>query len=326
MEETLVPSAGLPLETIDVRGIDLSSPRGVLGAGVRLPRATLRARRIIRRFRPDVVVGAAGYVCVPAALAARSLRVPVVLMEQNTVPGRAVRMLARGARAVATSFADTATYLPGARVVHTGNPVRPEVLALAPAPQRDRCTHVLVMGGSQGARRINDAVAGSVRHLLSDHPELRITHSCGARDAEWSVPVRAGLPEELRERYTVAAFFDDIAERIAAADLVVMRAGGSSLAEVSVLGRAMVLIPYPYAGGHQADNAAPYVRAGAAVVVPDEEFSALRLREEVEARIADPDRWRAMCQASAAMAMPDAAQRVVDLLHEVLAGRRPEAA
>ena len=117
----------------------------------------------------------------------------------------------------------------------------------------------------------------------------------------------------------MAAFFDDIGERIAAADIVLMRAGGSSLAEVSVLGRPMILVPYPYAGGHQEENALPYVRAGAATLIPDDELSALRLREEVGGMLADVGRWHAMAAASAAMGRPDAAQRVVDLIREVAA-------
>lgn len=319
MEEMLVPAAGLPLETLAVGGVDASRPVSVAWALARLPFALLRARRIIRRFRADVVVGAAGYVCVPVVLAARSLGIPVVLLEQNALPGRAVRRLARRASVVAASFAETAKRLPGARVVHTGNPVRAEVLAANTSPLGDRCRHVLVMGGSQGARRINDAVAGSLRHLLEEDPELTVTHACGARDADWVIPTRAVLPDEARERYTVSAFFDDIGERIARADLVVMRAGGSSLAEVAALGRPMILVPYPHAGGHQRDNAEPYVRGGAAVLVPDEELSAVRLREEVAALVANPERWRGMAAASLAQSHRDATDHVVGLLHEAAA-------
>jgi UDP-N-acetylglucosamine--N-acetylmuramyl-(pentapeptide) pyrophosphoryl-undecaprenol N-acetylglucosamine transferase len=225
-------------------------------------------------------------------------------------------LFARRARAVAASFAQTAATLPGARVVHTGNPVRSDVKAQAGAPLRERCEHVLVMGGSQGARRLNDAVAGSIRPLLEHHSSLHVTHQCGARDAEWAVPVRAGLPEEVRERYTVSAFFDDIAERIRDADLVVMRAGGSSLAETTVLGRPMILVPYPYAGAHQVDNARPYVEAGAAVVIPDEECGAERFRDEIERVIEDPVRWRRMAEASRAAGRPDADDAVVALIRE----------
>jgi UDP-N-acetylglucosamine--N-acetylmuramyl-(pentapeptide) pyrophosphoryl-undecaprenol N-acetylglucosamine transferase len=321
LEETLVPSSGLRLETLNVRGIDMGSPLRLPGTALRIARGTVQARSILRRYRPDVVVGAAGYVSVPVVTASLLQRIPVVLLEQNAHPGRTTRLFARRARAVAASFAETAAELPGARVVHTGNPVRPEVKARAGAPLHERCEHVLVMGGSQGARRLNDAVAGSIRALLEHRPFLRVTHQCGARDAEWAVPVRAGLPEELRERYTVSAFFDDIAERIRDADLVVMRAGGSSLAETAVLGRPMILVPYPYAGAHQADNAKPYVGAGAALLIPDEEAGAERLRSEVDRVVDDPALWRRMADASRAMGRPDADDAVVALIREAAAPR-----
>lgn len=316
MEETLVPSSGLRLETLRVRGIDLDSRAHAVAGMAKLAAAVPAARRILKHFAPDVVVGAAGYVSVPVVTAALMRRVPVVLLEQNAHPGRTTRMFAKRARAVAASFAETAEMLPGAHVVHTGNPIRPEVKALAGAPLHDACEHLLVMGGSQGARRLNDAVAGSIRHLLADHPRLRVTHQCGARDADWAVPVRAGLPDDLRERYTVAAFFDDIGERIRDADLVVMRAGGSSLAETAVLGRPMILVPYPFAGAHQVDNAMPYVRAGAALVIPDEECGAERFRNEVERVVEDPDLWRRLAAASRDAARPDADDAVVALIRD----------
>lgn len=319
IEEELVPAAGLPLRTLDVTGLDYSRPLHTAGAFARLPLAVASARRLLREFAPDVVVGAAGYVCVPVVLAARSLRIPTILLEQNAVPGRAVRLLAGGARAVAASFAQTAALLPRARVVHTGNPVRQQVLDALPAPLPERPSHLLVMGGSQGARRINDAVSGAVRGLLEAHPELRVTHACGERDASWALPVRDSLPEEVRRRYTVEPFFDDVAARIATSDLVLMRAGGSSIAEVTVLGRPMLLVPYPHAGGHQWANAEPYATAGAARIIPDEELGATRLRREVEDVLTDVAAWRRMAEASRAAGIADAAERVVALIEEVAA-------
>ena len=313
----MVPAAGLPLVTLAVRGVDSSRPLSAALALARLPPAVMQARRMLRDFAADVVVGAAGYVCVPVVLAARSLRIPVVLMEQNAVPGRAVRLLAGGSRAVAASFAETADRLPRTRVVHTGNPVREEVRAAAPAPLRERCEHLLVMGGSQGAQRINRALGECLAELLEGHPALRVTHQCGARDADWARTLAESLPPPLRDRYTVAPFFDDIAERIRDADLVVMRAGGSSLAEVSVLGRPMILVPYPHARAHQVDNAMPYVRCGAARLLSDEDCSGARMRAEMEAIAGDPVAWREMARASAAAGRPDAAQRVAELLAEV---------
>lgn len=319
IEEELVASAGLQLRTLAVAGLDYARPMRTAGALARLPLAVRAARHVLREFRPDVVVGAAGYVCVPVVVAAFSLRLPVVMMEQNARPGRAVRLLARRARVVAASFASTAALLPGARVVDTGNPVRQQILDAQPAPLGDHLRHLLVMGGSQGAQRLNDALGGALRGLLEAHEDLRVTHACGARNAQRATPLRAALPVDLRERYTVAPFFDDVAARIAAADVVLMRAGGSSLAEVSVLGRPMLLVPYAHAGGHQLLNALPYARAGAARVIPDDELDAARLRCEVEALLDDPAAWREMASASRRCGRPDAADRVAELIEAVAA-------
>ena len=319
MEERIVPAAGLPLTTIRVRGVDTSRPLLSAAALARLPFNVLEARRLLRRFKPDVVVGAAGYVCVPVALAASTLRIPLVMLEQNLVPGRATQRLARRARAVAASYAETAPYLPGVRVVHTGNPVRAAVLDALPAPLGARPRRLLVTGGSQGARRINLAVLAAAPLLLDRNPELRITHACGERDAAVVLAEHAALPATIRERYVVAPFFDDIAAQIAAADIVLMRCGGSSLAEVSVLGRPMLLVPYPHAGAHQVENARPYVEAGAARLILDAELEPPRVAAEVQALLDDPAAWRAMAGCSRESGRPDAAERVLALLHEVAA-------
>lgn len=319
--ERLVTEAGLRLETLEISGIDIRDPLTVARALARLPGSTLAARRLLRRMHPHVVVGGGGYVCVPVVAAARLERVPVVLLEQNAVPGRATRLLARSARAVATSFAETAIRLPRARTVLTGNPIRPEVRALAPAPVAARCARVLVTGGSQGARRINLAVTGCIHALLAHDTELRVTHQSGRLDYEQVSAAARALPPALRERYDVRPFFDDIAGRIAASDLVVMRAGGSSLAECSALGRPMILVPYPHAGGHQAYNVTPYVRGGAAVVIDDAACTPDRLRTEIRALIDDVPRWHAMTEASRRLGRPDAADRVVRLIEQVAAGR-----
>ena len=314
--ERLVSEAGLQLETLDISGVDVSNPRSVVRALSQLPRATLAARRLLRRWRPDVVVGAGGYVCVPVVGAALSQRVPVVLMEQNAYPGRATRLLANRARFVAASFAETAGLLPGARVVHTGNPIRREVRALVPAQLNDELRNVLITGGSQGARRINNAVRGCARELLERHGDLRIVHQCGKLDWDSVRTAAAGLPPALASRYHAAPFFDDIGNRIAESDLVLMRAGGSSLAECTALGRPMILVPYPHAGGHQRYNAAPYVRGGAAALIDDAECTPQRVEAEVSRLREHPEQWRAMAAASLAMGRPDAAAAVVELIAE----------
>jgi UDP-N-acetylglucosamine--N-acetylmuramyl-(pentapeptide) pyrophosphoryl-undecaprenol N-acetylglucosamine transferase len=320
--ERLVAEAGLPLATLRVSGVDVSRPATVARALTQLPSATLAARSLIREFRPDVVVGGGGYVCLPVVAAARAVRCPVVLLEQNAIPGRTTRLLARRARVVATSFSETARHLRGARTVLTGNPIRPEVRALVGAPLGERCTRILVTGGSQGAYRLNTAVAGCVRALLEANPDLQVTHQCGRLHAEAMAEAAAALPAELRGRYRPQAFFDDIGPLIAASDLVVMRAGGSSLAECSALGRPLILVPYPHAGGHQRHNASPYAAAGAAVIIDDEQCTPEVLQATIADVLGDSARWRRMAAASRHMGRPDAADRVVTLIQRVAGERR----
>lgn len=319
--EGLARDAGVPLETIDLHGLDLSSPLSLGGFALRLPRAVREARRLIRRFAPDVAVGAAGYVSVPVVLAANQEGVPVLLLEQNARPGRSTRRLARRAAAVAVTFPESAQRIPGARRVElTGNPIRRAFRRGAP-PLGERCRHLLVWGGSQGARRINAALIACIGPLLLDHPDLQVAHQCGQLDRDAVLAARAALPPALAGRWEVSAFFADAAARVGWADLVVMRAGGSSLAEVSAMGRPMILVPYPHAGDHQRHNAAPFVRAGAAIVIPDAECDGARLGSELGSLIADPRAWREMAARSGTAARPDATLRVAALLQELAASR-----
>jgi UDP-N-acetylglucosamine--N-acetylmuramyl-(pentapeptide) pyrophosphoryl-undecaprenol N-acetylglucosamine transferase len=314
--EALVERAGVPLETLEIRGLDLARPASLAGFCLRLPRAVGEARRLIRRFAPDVVVGAAGYVSVPVVLAARREHVPVLLLEQNAVPGRATRMLARRASGVAVSFPATVGRLRGRAAEVTGNPVRREFRMGVP-PLGDRPRRLLVWGGSQGARRINRALCDCAPRLLRHHPELKISHQCGQLDWAEVLAARAALGPGLRHRWEVAAFYPDAADRVAAADLVVMRAGGSSLAEVSALGRPMILIPYPHAGDHQRHNAAPYVEAGAALLLADAECDGERLDAAVEVVLDDTARWREMAARSRAMGRPEATGEVVAMIRRL---------
>jgi len=317
--EDLVTAAGFRLETLRISGLDVGNAVSVARFAALLPAAVRAARRIIRDFRADVVIGGAGYVSVPVVLAARSLRIPVALLEQNAIPGRATRLLARRGTLVAAAFAETAVSLPHARVVHTGNPIRAEVLATPLRELGETCERLLVMGGSQGARRINRAVAGCVERLLARHPTLQVTHQTGALDADEIEAVAAGLPAELRRRWTRAPFIQDVGAAIMWSDLVLMRAGGSSVAECSALGRPMILVPYPHAGDHQRFNAAPFVQAGAARVIPDDECDPQRAAAEVEALVDDPDAWRHMAVHSAQLGRRDAAPRVLELMRRLTA-------
>jgi UDP-N-acetylglucosamine--N-acetylmuramyl-(pentapeptide) pyrophosphoryl-undecaprenol N-acetylglucosamine transferase len=320
-EASLVPEAGLEFRGLRLGSMGSSARSSAPRLALRLPLAYGQAARLVRSFGPQVVLATGGYVCVPVALAARRRRVPVVLLEQNLLPGRAVQWLAPRVQRVASSFAATAALLPRARVVCTGNPVRLSFAELAERPQLPEVPPtLLVMGGSQGARRVNEVLLDALPSLLRKLPELKVVHLTGPSDFDQVVAAatEAGLP--VGGAYQPSPFVSDVAERLAAASLVVMRAGGSSLAEVACLGRPMVLVPYPHASEHQSANAEPFEEAGAASVIADQDLTAPLLEAAVLQVLEDPGRWRTMATASSSMARPEAAQDVAALLQQ-LAGR-----
>jgi len=279
----------------------------VLGA------ALYQSWRLLDRFKPDVVLGTGGYVSVPIISAAGLARIPIVLQEQNLMPGRATRMLARFATKVATAYPESSRFLRASTTVVTGTPVRTEFWRRREDfPARPRT--ILVLGGSQGAHRLNHAVADILPWLL-DRPDLTIAHQTGPREIDAMQAVRAALPAPAAARYEPFAFANDLADRIRAADLVLSRAGASTLSEVSAIGVPMILVPYPYAGGHQRLNVAPYEAAGAAIVIPDDEVEG-RLRGVLTSVIDDDARYRKMVEAMRGLGRPYAAEEVVRLLHE----------
>ncbi|HVC22847.1 MAG TPA: UDP-N-acetylglucosamine--N-acetylmuramyl-(pentapeptide) pyrophosphoryl-undecaprenol N-acetylglucosamine transferase [Candidatus Dormibacteraeota bacterium] len=317
-EASLVPEAGLDFSGLRLGSMGSSARSSAPRLALRLPLAYGQAVRLVRRFQPQVVLATGGYVCVPVALAARRRRVPVVLLEQNMLPGRAVQWLSPRVQRVASSFPATAALLPRAKVVCTGNPVRTSFAALASRPQLPEAPPtLLVMGGSQGARSLNEVLLEALPSLLKHLPELKVVHLTGPTDFDQVVTVaeERGLP--VGDAYQPSPFVTDVAERLAAASLVVMRAGGSSLAEVACLGRPMVLVPYPHASEHQSANAEPFEAAGAALLISDPDLTPELLEEAVLRVLGDPQRWATMARASSSMARPQAAQDVALLLQQL---------
>lgn len=318
MEGVLVPEAGFDITLLPGKGIQRRLTIANLGASWGLLRASVTSLRLVRRLRPSVVVCLGGYASVPCALAALALRVPVVVQEQNAVPGAVNRLVAKLARASAVSFPDTD--LP--RAEFTGNPVRAEVLAAD--RQRDREAArvalevpagyrlVAVFGGSLGAGRINHALRDAVG-LWAERKDLAVRHIIGRRDwAEATGDLPDLLPGGLL--YQAVEYESRMDLVLTAADLAVCRAGATSVAELAVLGVPSILVPLPGApGDHQTANARYLEQAGAAVVVPDGELDAARLVREVDALLADPDRLAAMGRAAVSRGHRDAADRVAAL-------------
>ena len=266
--------------------------------------ALAAALRIIDRFQPDVVLGMGGYVMAPAVAAARIRRIPYALHEKDVRPGLATRYFAPNAAAVCTTLPGTEARLQNGHVVLTGVPLREGFQPRTPDVPPGR---LLITGGSQGARRLNEAAWEALDDLLKRFEE--VIHVAGRQGAE-------GVARHAGDRYTGLAFTDDMAGLMSRADLVVSRAGVSTIAEVTAVGLPMLLVPGTFGGRHQEENAAAMVAAGAAIRLADDELTGESLLKAIDGL--DADHLRSMARASAAAGRRDAAQRVLAVLHEVV--------
>ncbi len=319
LEARVVPEAGFPIEFVDVRGLKGQGPAALLRNLARLPGALLQSLAILRRWRPDVVIGVGGYASGPVVLAAWLLRIPTAVQEQNAVAGLTNRVLGRLVRAAFTAFPEAGPDFPRRKVHQLGNPIRRELLDnfMRPAAEHP-APRVLVLGGSQGAHALNMRVVEALPHLADLRDTLRVTHQTGARDRDAvERGYRAvGFTPDARE------FIEDMSRAYAEADLVVCRAGATTLAELTVCKKPSILVPFPAAAdNHQVVNARSLVEGGAAVMIEERELTGERLAAEIRALLADPARRREMARAAGRLGSPAAAREIVDVCGE-LARRR----
>jgi len=322
MEARLVPASGIPFVGLAVRPPRSLAPLRVAWSGATAVLSLGQAVGAVARFRPAAVIATGGIAALPPVLAAAVLNAPVVVLEGNAVPGRTNRILARYSRVVAVASEAAASRLPAGRTAVTGLPVRREVLAatrddglrafgLAP----DRRT-VLVVGGSQGAARLNRAVEEAVGRL-APRRDLQILHQIG-RGWSGAAPDRPAPARADGVGYVRLPYLERIGAAYACADLVVSRCGANALAEITACGLPSILVPYPYAADdHQSHNAAPLVAAGAASLLRDEALTGEALAGEITALVDAPPRLRAMAAASRGQGRPDAAERIVALVERI---------
>ena len=333
LEARIVPEAGVAFRPLAAAGFDRARPWTLVTSSVRIAVSTVRAWRWLGAEKPDVVIGFGGYVSIPVGFAAALRRVPLVLHEQNSVPGIANRVLSRFAAVVAVTYAESAArFAHPDRVVLTGNPVRAAVLR-ATRPEGRRAMGVepdapllLVFGGSRGAHHLNTALVG-LRDRLLAIPKLQIIHVAGKAEAS---EVKAALYTaggDAGGRWRVLEYLDDMASALASADLVVARAGATSIAEITALGLPSVLVPYPYAtDDHQTKNAQSLVDHGAAEVVADKDLDGQQFGDMVVALLGDADVRATMSAASRELGRPDAAAQVARLARSAATrGRTPAA-
>jgi UDP-N-acetylglucosamine--N-acetylmuramyl-(pentapeptide) pyrophosphoryl-undecaprenol N-acetylglucosamine transferase len=316
LEATAVPRAGFPFRALVLRGVRGRGLRGGLAFVWHFPITLLQSWRIVGAFRPALVLGLGGYGSVPIAVAAWLRRIPLVLLEQNAHPGLANRVLACLARKICTTYPQSAQFFPAGKAVHTGNPVRQLGRTRRPAP--DRFT-IFAFGGSQGAHTINCAMVDAAAILAKQVPALHIIHQTGAADATW-------VEERYREVEVdaeVLEFVHDMADAYGRADLVICRAGATTLAEVTALGKPSILVPYPFAADdHQRKNAEVLRDHSAAALILNAELSGEKLATCVLEVVHNRERLQAMAAAAKQLAVPDATERVVIVCRQVEAEGR----
>lgn len=316
MEADLVPRRGLPIHLITISGWRGQGLSGWIGAPVRLLRALWQTARVFSRERPDCVLGMGGFAAGPGGLMAWLRRVPLVIHEQNAIPGMTNRNLARISARVLKGF-DSAFAEQGQAAIWVGNPVRGELFAVpAVNPQGggQRKLRLLVLGGSRGALALNEGLPEAVSRLPESlRPE--ITHQAGRGKADACIRAyeQSGVSAQVVE------FVDDMQSAYTRADLVVARAGALTLAELAATGRGAVLVPYPYAADdHQTANARDFEAAGAARVIPQGDAFEERLGKALEALLGHPEQLALMGRSATALARPGAAAEVARICMEVV--------
>lgn len=314
LESKLVPQAGYPLKLIEVGQLKnvslLTRARTLLD----LPLSLLRCRALLREFRPNAVVGVGGYASGPAMGAAVLAGIPTLAFEPNAFPGLANRLVGKRVSAAAVNFAPAAAYFRNAQV--TGIPVRKEFFSLRSRPA-DAPPHLLVFGGSQGARALNNVMPKIAATLLSTVPGLTILHQAGARHAEATLAAYQASGAD-PARWQVHAFLDDMPRRFEAAGLVLARSGASTVAELAAAGKPSLLIPFPQAADdHQRKNAEVLVAANAARMLLEADLTEEKLLSAVTDLFADRAGLAAMAERAKTLAHPDASQRIAQMVRDM---------
>jgi UDP-N-acetylglucosamine--N-acetylmuramyl-(pentapeptide) pyrophosphoryl-undecaprenol N-acetylglucosamine transferase len=308
IETRLVPQAGFPLELIKVGALKNVSLITRARTMLDLPRALWTAGRMVSDFNPDVVIGVGGYASGPAMFAAIRRRISTLAFEPNVVPGFANRLVARFVSAAAVHFEETCEYFPHCKV--TGVPVR-EAFFQIPPKAIDAQPTLLVFGGSQGARAINQAMIESLPGLRAKIPALRIVHQTGQRDYDHVLAAyqQSGIASE------VYKFIDDMPATFARAELLVCRSGASTVGEITAAGKPAIFVPFPRAADdHQNVNARALEREGAAVVVEESNLGAAYLVETIVSLLSDRARLRNMSEAARSLAHPKAVEEIAEMV------------
>ena len=318
LETRIVPENGFQLSLINSAGLKNVGLVGKLKGLAVLPKSFLEARQLLKEFKPDVVVGAGGYVSGPVLMMASLMRIPTLVMDSNALPGFTNRRLAMFVDKAALTFEEAVPFF-GKKGVVTGNPVRKEFFAISEPESSDKI-RLLIFGGSQGARAINNAMTDALPKLSIVPDSLEITHQTGDADFE---KVREVYDRAGWDRADVRRYISDMVSEFAKSDLIICRAGATTCAELAAAGKASIMVPLPTAADdHQRKNAEAMQNAGASRMILQSDLNGDTLAKEVSDLIASPDAISNMEAAAKKMARSDAAEATVNLIEGLAAGRR----
>jgi len=312
LEKTIVPKAGFPLEFIDVGGLKGKGGLDLIRNVLRLPLGFVQAWKVVSKHRPDAVLGVGGYSSGPVLSVAGMRRIPTIIHEANAFPGLANRVLARFVTTVAVAFQEALPRMKRSDGVVTGNPIRKEFFEIKSSGKKGR---LLIFGGSQGSKILNEAMTGALLFLARLKDSIDIVHQTGPAHLE---PVQQAYKQSAFTNARVVPYLDPMVDEIAAADVVISRAGAMTVGELNAVGRAAILVPFAAAtNDHQELNARVVERAGGAVVITESELSPERLAGAISAVLGDPDRAARMGEASRTLATPGATKKIVDLIEKI---------
>jgi UDP-N-acetylglucosamine--N-acetylmuramyl-(pentapeptide) pyrophosphoryl-undecaprenol N-acetylglucosamine transferase len=313
LETRIVPENGFQLSLVDSAGLKNVGLVGKLKGLAVLPKSFLEARRLINEFKPDVVVGAGGYVSGPVLMMASLMRVPTLVMDSNALPGFTNRRLAMFVDKAALTFEEALPFF-GKKGVVTGNPVRKEFFEIVEPESSDK-VRLLIFGGSQGARAINNAMIAALPKLRIDRASLEITHQTGDSDLE---QVRESYKRAGWDDADVRPYISDMVSEFAKSDLIICRAGATTCAELAASGKASIMVPLPTAADdHQRKNAEAMQKAGASRMILQRDLNADSLAKEISDLVESPDAIAKMEAAAKKLARRDAAEATVNLIEEL---------
>jgi UDP-N-acetylglucosamine--N-acetylmuramyl-(pentapeptide) pyrophosphoryl-undecaprenol N-acetylglucosamine transferase len=317
LENQILGRLGWPQRVIDIEGIKGRGRWRQVRAAFKIPKAIWQSARILKEFQADLVLGVGGYSAGPAVFAAWTLGITTALHEQNQLPGLTNRLLRRIVNRIYLSFADQEGRFDATKTLVTGNPVRDEIVILgsqAMSESNPSVLRVLIIGGSQGAQPLNRAMVAALDHL--GQPQgLEVVHQTGPQDEDWVRQAYAARGVKA----TVQEFFDDMAALYGWADLVVCRAGATTVAEITTVGKAALFVPFPQAADdHQTKNAQALVSAGAAMMIAQQELDGVRLASVLENLMQDRGRLAEMADQARSLGRPEAAVAIVNDLYQLL--------